>query len=62
MTAIGAAVHVVLADVDYKIALWLIVGGIPGALLGSAVSLSAARWLRPLILVLLAASAYKLIV
>lgn len=60
VTAIGAAVHMALGDVNYRLALWLLIGGVPGVILGSAISLSASRWLRPVIVVLLVASAYKL--
>jgi uncharacterized membrane protein YfcA len=61
VTAVGAAVHMALGDVDYKLSLWLLIGGIPGVVVGSAISLSASRWLRPIIVVLLIVSAYKLV-
>ena len=62
VTAVGAVVHMALGDVDYKLSLWLMIGGVPGVILGSAISLSASRWLRPVIVALLVISAYKLVV
>ncbi len=54
LTAVTAALHARLGTIDLHLVLWLLVGSVPGALLGSRLSLRLPRtWLRVALIILL---------
>lgn len=54
LTAVTAALHFHLGTIDPHLVLWLLVGSVPGALMGSRLSLRLPRvWLRAVLIVLL---------
>jgi uncharacterized membrane protein YfcA len=61
VTLVGALAHVALRDVNYSLALWLIVGGIPGVALGSALTIRKLGFLQPVVAVLLIVSGVRLL-
>lgn len=61
VTTIGALAHVVLGDVNYSLAVLLLVGSLPGVALGSSLATRAPAALKPVIVALLALSGLRLI-
>lgn len=61
VTAIGAAGHMFLKDVNYGLAALLLVGALPGVALGSSLVTRAPAALKPVIAVLLVVSGLRLI-
>lgn len=59
---VGAAGHMLLGGVDYRLAGLLLAGAIPGVLAGSALVTRAPAALRPVVAALLAVSAARLFV
>ena len=60
VTAVGAVGHIVLGDVDYRLAGLLLLGAIPGGAAGSALVTRAPAALRPVVAALLVLSAAHL--
>jgi uncharacterized membrane protein YfcA len=61
VTAIGAAAHIVFRDVNYGLAVLLLLGSLPGVTLGSAFASRAPAALKPLIVALLVLSGLRLV-
>lgn len=61
VTAIGAAAHAALHDVNYGLAGLLLCGSIPGVILGSTLATRASSVLKPVVVLLLVISGARLI-
>lgn len=61
VTAIGAVAHMALGDVNYGLAGLLLVGSLPGVMLGSTLATRAPAALKPVVVVLLVLSGMRLI-
>ena len=62
IAVIGASVHVFLGDVDYRLALVLLAGALPGVAAGSIIATRASSALRPIIVIMLAITGVRLLV
>jgi hypothetical protein len=62
VTAVGAAAHMALHDVNYGLSALLLIGSIPGVALGSTLATRAPAALKPLVVVLLVLSGARLII
>jgi uncharacterized membrane protein YfcA len=62
VTAIGALAHMFFRDVNYGLAALLLLGSLPGVMVGSAFATRAPAALKPLIVALLVLSGMRLIV
>jgi uncharacterized protein len=62
VTAIGAIAHIFFRDVNYGLAVLLLLGSLPGVTVGSAFATRAPAVLRPLIVALLALSGLRLVI
>lgn len=61
VTAIGALGHIFLRDVNYSLALLLLVGSLPGVALGSTLATRAPAMLKPVVVALLILSGLRLV-
>jgi uncharacterized membrane protein YfcA len=61
VTLIGTAGHIVLRDVNYSLAVLLLIGSLPGVVLGSMLATRAPAALKPVIVALLVISGVRLI-